>query len=90
MLLRCVAVPDPHHACTLYPQAKKAAKKQQLLQRMSSGEPGPGLESAPLLNGHGQQNGHSRGSAHNSLDVPGGKADQQALQRAAEKLGGAK
>ena len=85
----CAPHPSTPHPA---PQAKKAAKKQQLLQRISSGEQGTAVKEAGLLplTQQQQQNGHGHGLAvgggHKETAVDS-MADAVALLRAAEKLG---
>lgn len=73
-------------------QAKKAAKKQQLLLRISSGEQAAAANEAVLINmaQQQQQHGHGHGVAVNGGEKDASAAnmaDAVALLRAAEKLG---
>ncbi|KAL4420979.1 hypothetical protein ABPG77_001298 [Micractinium sp. CCAP 211/92] len=65
----------------MYSQAKKAAKKQQLLQKMASGDP-----SAVDLQQQKQEQ-QQNGGGKSLGDAAASKAEAAALLRAAEKLG---
>ena len=69
-------------------QAKKAAKKQQLLQKMASGDPTVTAEGQPLLpQQQEQQNGAATVVSGKGDVAVATKGEAAALLRAAEKLG---